>query len=122
MVGRELHMLCPQGEDHQGEVRGGGGGSGRRRWRMFTGFKSLIAKMRGSKAWIWILSCRKTGISTQMIYFLMAWTRERGSRDWRSRMIWRMGMTMIIQRRRMIIMEKVEVPFCILLHPIVRRL
>jgi hypothetical protein len=89
---------------------------------MFTGFKSLIAKMRGSKAWIWILSCRKTGISTQTSYFLMAWTRERGSRDWRSRMIWRMGMTMITQRRRMIIMERVEVPFCILLHPIVRRL
>lgn len=51
----------------------------------------------------------------------MAWTQERGSRDRRSRMIWRMGMTMIIQRR-MIIMERVEVPFCILLHPIVRRL
>lgn len=63
MVGRELHILCPQGEDHQGEARGGGGGNGRRRWRMYTDFKSLIVKMRGSKAWIWILSCRKTGIS-----------------------------------------------------------
>jgi hypothetical protein len=33
-----------------------------------------------------------------------------------------MGMTMITQRRRMIIMGRVEVPFCILLHPIARRL
>lgn len=122
MVGRELHMLCPQGEDHQGEARVGGGGSGRHRWRMFIDFKSLIVKMRSSKALIWIPLCRKTGNSIQTSYFLMAWTQERGSRERRSKMVWRMGTTTAIQKRKMIIMERVEQQFCAFLHLMRRRL
>jgi hypothetical protein len=42
VVGRELHTICPSGEDHQGHAWGGIAGDGRRR----GGLKSLIVKMK----------------------------------------------------------------------------